>query len=742
MPLEQILGRVCTYWGFKTLRRWQKEAIRAGLAGRDSVVVLPTGGGKSLCYQVPPLLADRTDIVVSPLISLMKDQVDGLRACGYPAAAVHSGLSREENDETLRGLRTGRFRLIFVSPERLLAPAFLNLIEQANVRAFAIDEAHCISQWGHDFRREYRRLDILKQRFPKAGVHAYTATATQRVREDIATQLQLTDPLMLVGTFDRPNLTYRIVPRLDVYAQVIDVLSRHRREGTIVYCLSRNDTEAMADALTGAGIDARPYHAGLSADERRQTQDAFASESLDVVTATVAFGMGIDRSNVRCIVHATMPKSIEHYQQETGRAGRDGLEAECVLFYSAADVMRWRSLIARSAADADDPERIIETQTALIDQIRRLCSAPKCRHRALSEYFGQSYAKENCEACDVCLDETEGLEDATEVVQKILSTVARLKRHSRFSFGVVHTVDVLLGANTELIRRRGHDQLSTYGILRGTPKKTLTNWIYQLVDQGLLDRNPSDHPVLELNDASWEAMRGERAVCLIRVAEKPLRQTRDATASWEGVDRGLFDHLRSVRQELAKAGGVPAYVIFSDRTLRDLARRRPTGTATFGQIHGIGAAKLAKYGDRFVKEIESYCGGHALSTDVEADPIPFSSDDVASATAARSSRRKDRMSQTKRMAFDLFRLGKSIDAVTEAVDRKRSTVSVYLSEFIAAGKPASIQIWVDAKTYDMVARAAGEVGAERLKPIFEHLNGKMSYDEIRLVLTHLDSRSD
>ena len=337
IPLERILEQVRAYWGFDTLRPLQEEAIRTALAGRDSVVVLPTGGGKSLCYQVPPLLTDRTDIVVSPLISLMKDQVDGLSVCGYPAAGIHSGLSGTEKAQVLQDLRAGRYRLIFVSPERLLQPAFLDMVEQLNVRSFAIDEAHCISHWGHDFRPEYRQLAVLKQRFPKASVHAYTATATQRVREDIAAQLHLNDPVMLVGTFDRSNLVYRVVPRVDIYAQVIDAVHRHKEQGVIVYCLSRKDTEAMADALQAAGIEARAYHAGLDRDERRRTQEAFAGESLNVVTATVAFGMGIDRSNVRCVIHATMPKSVEHYQQETGRAGRDGLEAQCLLFYSAAD---------------------------------------------------------------------------------------------------------------------------------------------------------------------------------------------------------------------------------------------------------------------------------------------------------------------------------------------------------------------------------------------------------------------
>lgn len=730
--IERILEPVRFYWGFDSLRPLQEEAIRATLDGRDSVVVLPTGGGKSLCYQVPPAVVERTDVVVSPLISLMKDQVDGLRACGYPAAAIHSGFSTAENDKTIRDLRDGKIRLIFVSPERLLTSPFLNLVEQLNVRAFAIDEAHCISQWGHDFRPEYRKFALLKQRFPKAGVHAYTATATQRVREDIAAQLCLKDPVMLVGVFDRPNLTYRIVPRLDVYDQVIDVVNRHQDEGLIVYCLSRKDTEAMAENIRAAGVDARPYHAGLDADERRSTQEAFASETVNVVAATVAFGMGIDRSNVRCVVHATMPKSVEHYQQETGRAGRDGLEAECVLFYSAADVMRWQSLIARSAAESDDPEAIIAAQTSLINEMRRYCNVPQCRHRALSEHFGQSYPKQNCEACDVCLDETEGSEDATEVAQKILSNVARVERSSGISFGVGHMVDVLLGADTENVRRRGHDQLSTHGILKSTPKKTLTNWVYQLLDQGLLARTDGKLPVLQLNEASWEVLRGQRTVSMIRPATRPVKQTRGAVASWEGVDRDLFEHLRGVRKELADAASVPAFVIFSDRTLRDLARRRPTKPATFRQVDGVGDAKQAKFGQRFIAEIEAYSEAHELSTDVTTGGSV-----TARATCSRAS-----TSDTKQAAFNMFARGASMAEVVSTVGRKPSTVSGYLGEFIEAQRPASIERWVNASTYTAIASAASEVGAERLKPIFERLKGKASYDEVRIVLAHLESRDD
>ena len=606
-----ILATVRRYWGYPELRPLQEQAIKAGLEHRDSLVVMPTGGGKSLCYQVPAELAQRTDIVVSPLISLMKDQVDGLRECGYPAAALYSGMSPEAVAKSEEQIVSGRCRLVFVAPERLLTSRFMEFIERSNVRAFAIDEAHCISHWGHDFRPEYRQLADLKKRFPGASVHAYTATATERVRDDIAAQLRLNNPVILVGVFDRPNLVYRVVPRTDARAQTLEILNRHKGQAAIVYCISRKDTESMAAFLQANRLRAAFYHAGMEADERRRTQDTFAAESIDVVAATVAFGMGIDRSDVRCVIHVAMPKSIEHYQQETGRAGRDGLEAECVLLYSAADVLRWEALIEKSALDAKEPGAVIGAGRELLEHMRRLCSGLHCRHRKLSEYFGQGYAKPTCEACDVCLNEVEGLEDATVTAQKILSCVARAGER----FGAEHIVDVLLGANTERIRRWGHEELSTYALMKGTPRPTLTNMLYQLIDNGLLDRTSDERPVLRLNDAAREVLRGNRAVQLLQPKAK-VKKTRIDEKSWESVDSGLFETLRNLRRQLAAERRVPAYVLFSDATLREMARLRPGSASALLGIRGVGERKLADLGERFLEVISDYCREKRLPLDV------------------------------------------------------------------------------------------------------------------------------
>jgi ATP-dependent DNA helicase RecQ len=611
---DEILAQIERYWGYNEFRPLQEEAIRAGLKRRDSLTVLPTGGGKSLCYQVPPLLTDRLDVVVSPLISLMKDQVDGLRACGYPAAALHSGLSPTERFEAERFIASGDCRLAFVSPERILQSSFLELTRSADVRDFAIDEAHCISHWGHDFRPEYRQLARLKQIFPGTAFHAFTATATERVRSDIVEQLQLEDPAIHVGCFDRPNLVYRVVPSNQVRRQVESVVERHHDEAVIVYCISRADTERLATHLREKGVAAVHYHAGMDPDDRRATQEAFAREEVNVVVATVAFGMGIDRSNVRCVVHAAMPKSIEHYQQETGRAGRDGLEAECVLFYSAAASMRWRSLIEKSAEEVESSPELVEAAFDLLEHMRRFCTPGRCRHQTLSEYFGQEYTPKHsqnsqesttngCGACDVCLGEGEELEDGTVPAQMILSCVARVGQN----FGAGHLSDILRGTLTDRVQQLGHDRLSTFGLMDSTTKTALTQMIYQLLDQGLIERTRGEFPVLQLNAVSWEVLRGQREVQLMPSSRrKKVKTTAHEAKSWDGVNRDLFENLRELRSELATERKVPPYVIFSDASLRDMARQQPRSVDSFLEVHGVGEKKLRDFGDLFLNRIAQH----------------------------------------------------------------------------------------------------------------------------------------
>ena len=712
------------YWGYDTLRPLQAEAIEAALHHRDSLVVLPTGGGKSLCYAVPPAVAGRTDVVVSPLIALMKDQVDGLTACGYPAAALHSGMTDDERRVVERGIAAGAYRLLFVAPERLLTPWFLEQAKRLQVRTFAIDEAHCISQWGHDFRPEYRRLATIKTTFPGATIHAYTATATERVRADIIAQLGLADAEVLVGTFDRPNLQYRVLERGDLNAQVVQVLQRHQGEAAIVYCISRDDTERLSAALRARGVRAAHYHAGMDTAARSKTQEAFAAEKLDVVVATVAFGMGIDRSNVRCVIHAALPKSVEQYQQETGRAGRDGLEAECVLFTAPADLARWERLLTMGGGDAAN----LAAQRALLRDMAGFASSEKCRHAALSGYFGQVYPLENCGACDVCLDERPAGHDGTDLARAVLQCVASL----RVPFGVTYVAEVLTGARNKRILERGHEQLPEHGALRGMPLADLQHAIRQLVNQGLLRRTDDDRPVLTLTSAAQAVLSGDVSVTLSSSASAAATAAAGQDAGWEGVDRGLFAHLRGVRLTLAEERSVPAFVILGDATLRELARLRPATSGALAKVRGIGERKLADLGPRLVAAIAAYCREHGLSTDVPAQAAPVLVTARPKPAGPATGLKLD--------AYAMFERGANVEEVVEATGRALGTVEGYLEDFISERRPTDLSPWVDAATYRRVEATAKQIGGYALKPVFEALDGKVGYDVIRVVMRHCGLR--
>ena len=689
------------------------------LEHRDSLLVMPTGGGKSLCYQVPPLVDNSLDIIVSPLISLMKDQVDGLVEAGVPAAALHSALSQVERRDIFKRLNSRDINLLFVSPERLMSDGFMLMLERLGVRRFAIDEAHCISQWGHDFRPEYRQLASLRQRFPEASLHAFTATATPRVREDILAQLQLRDPHVFVGHVDRANLVYRVVPKADVQQQTMEVIRRHQEEAVIVYCISRKETEALAEWLTAHRIEARAYHAGMTAGQRHQVQEAFAGEKLNVVVATVAFGMGIDRSNVRCVIHTGIPKSLEHFQQETGRAGRDGLQAECVLLYSAGDAIKWERIISMSAADAPDPSALMQSAMMLLSHMQRFGNAMVCRHRQLTEYFGQKYEKENCGACDVCLDEIEAMADSHAIAQKIISCVARAEQR----FGVGHIVDILQGAQTDNIRKYGHQSLSTYGLLKEMDKKVVQALVYQLIDQRLLGRSEGEYPTLKLNEASWEVLRNQRQVKLMEPRLKVSKQTRQTQLDTEGVDQGLANALRQWRRETAAGNGLPPYVIFPDSTLMALARLRPTTTAALAATPGFGARKVADYGRDICAAISSFCQAGNLPTD------QFSTADEAAAQVKSKRRKTGAMAQ----AFELFREGYAVDEVAQRLDRAPSTVWEYLQEFVLV-TGCSIDKWVPPDVQERICAAVGEGPRTGLKPIFDKLQGEVPYAALRLTL--------
>jgi ATP-dependent DNA helicase RecQ len=733
--LSELLAVVRRHWGFESLRPLQAAAMQSVLDGRDSLLVLPTGGGKSLCYQAPALVRGDTTVVISPLISLMKDQVDGLKACGVPAAQLNSSLSSIEQRAIEKALVEGSIRLLFASPERLVTGGFRALLKQIGVRRFAIDEAHCISHWGHDFRPEYRQLGELKKLFPQASLHAFTATATEQVRGDIVSQLRLTDTNVLVGNFDRPNLTYRVVPRYDENEQAFEVLQRHRGEAGIIYCVRRRDVDELTAALKRAKINAVAYHAGMETPERKRVHDLFSEEKCDVVVATVAFGMGIDRSNIRYVLHTGMPKSIEHYQQETGRAGRDGLEAECVLLYSSADAILWKKLLRKSVAESEKPvdPQYLENACRHIDDMENYCRPVTCRHRSLVEYFGQRYESDNCAACDLCTGQSEVLPDGQTIAKKILSCVYRANE----SFGVAHIASILRGAETAAIRERGHDKLSTYGILKGHSQRDLADWTGQLVGLGLVDKVGNEYPILKLNPRSWEVMRDQRQARLRYIPmgdgsgpgdgspRDRSKKSKTEAASWEGVERDLFELLRKVRVLVAEERGIPPYLVFGDATLRDLARVRPSALEKMQAIYGFGEAKLREFGQLFFDTLDCECRSRGLSRDNSQASKPGTSNQSPQVKGASDH------------AVDLFRRGATIEEVAQQTNRARSTTVQYLCDYLRADAPASVSHWVADDVYRQVADAAAKCGADRLRPIFDALEGKIGYDEIRIVVTHL-----
>ncbi|MSO50974.1 MAG: DNA helicase RecQ [Acidobacterium sp.] len=593
MGLLEILEK---YWGYSSFRPLQLEAMEAVMADRDSLLVLPTGGGKSLCFQAPAIAREGLAIVVSPLISLMKDQVDTLVGNGVSAAYYNSGMSSEARTEVTRGIRDGRYRMLYVAPERLVGDGgdgFLKLLESNPVSFIAVDEAHCISQWGHDFRTEYRQLARLRERWPSVSMHAYTATATARVRRDIIDQLGLRDAAELVGSFDRPNLVYRVLARATLKAQILDVLGRHRGQAGIIYCTSRKEVDSLSQWLNDTGWRSRPYHAGLPDDERSRNQDAFLNEEVDLVVATVAFGMGIDRSDVRFVIHSGAPQSLEHYQQESGRAGRDGLEAECVLIASGADFLKWRVMLEKNGEMSD-------ARRALLRDMERYAASVGCRHKRLVGYFGEQFTKDDCGACDYCLGELETMADAVTIARKVLSCVARVGQR----FGAAHVGNVLRGSDSEQVRSRGHHELSVFGLMTDASIDELRGYIDQLLAHGLLQQGGDEYPILQLTAEGLALLKDAGAQPDLSLARQKRpekgrlpKRARVETEGWEGVDRELFERLRAMRMQVARKRGVPPYVIFHDTTLREIARTKPETIEELRHVKGVGDRKSADLGE-------------------------------------------------------------------------------------------------------------------------------------------------
>lgn len=596
--LAQLLKSTFGYGSFRPL---QREICEATLAGRDVFALLPTGGGKSLCFQLPALVRPGLTIVVSPLIALMKDQVDQLQASGVAATFLNSTLDADESRARLRGLHRGEFKLLYVAPERLMLDGWAENLKNWNVSCLAIDEAHCVSEWGHDFRPEYRQLAKLRKTLPEIPAIALTATATERVREDVITHLQLREPEVFVASFNRPNLTYRVVPKDQPLKQIIDFVRKREHESGIIYCATRATAERVAEALAGRGFSARAYHAGLDAGERARNQEQFLRDDARIVCATIAFGMGINKPNVRWVIHHDLPKNIEGYYQETGRAGRDGLPGDCLLLFSPGDIAKQTHFIDEITDDRE--QQVARTQ---LRKMVHYAESAGCRRSELLAYFGEQFPADNCGACDNCLEPRETY-DGTIVAQKFLSCIYRILQNSRFSVGMNHLIEVLTGADTDKIRRWGHDRLTTYGIGSELSRPQWSAVGRELIRLGYVTIAEGEFATLELTEDGLAVLKNRTPITLTKPMLLPKAKRVAARREGEiACDEILFERLRTLRKQLADERRVPAYIVFGDTTLRAMARFYPTSLDQMDGIPGMGEKKRAEFGDVFAAEIASF----------------------------------------------------------------------------------------------------------------------------------------
>lgn len=702
-----------TVFGYDEFRPLQLEIIENVRKRRDTLIIMPTGGGKSLCYQLPALFFDGLTVVVSPLISLMQDQVTQLLEFGVAAVFINSTLDHDEYVSTVDWLRTGEVKLLYLAPESLLRPATLRLLDDFRLDCLAIDEAHCISQWGHDFRPEYRQLDSVRKRFPQAVCVALTAAATPRVQSDIRQTLGFRNENEFIASFDRSNLFIAVEPKTNLLRQTLDFLAAHPNRSGIIYCATRRQVDWLHEALVEHGISALPYHAGLDDETRKNNQQAFIRDDVRCMVATIAFGMGIDKPDVRFVLHVDLPQNVESYYQEIGRAGRDGLRADCLLLFSYGDVDTIQYFIRQGAVSESGGRR--ERLKAMVDW----ATSGECRRSELLAYFGELYQPENCRACDNCLKKEEEQVDLTLPAQKFLSCVVRTDQ----VFGIGHIIDVLRGSRAIKVMRQRHDRLSTYGIGKEYSAEQWKLLAQQFIQQKLLARHMK-HGSVKLTQTGWAVLRGQK------VSGTPVETGRkssgrgvpsDETAAY---DRQLFERLRTRRKELADTANVPPYVIFSDRSLQEMATYFPHSETTLERLHGIGRAKVARYAGIFLPIIAAYCREQGLAENPKPSRRP------ASASKSLKSRSRE--------VGERFRTGESLNQLMQAYGVKRQTLLSHLERYMQSGEVLPVERFraesrLSSETQDQVLAAFDELGTDFLRPVFDAFDKSVGYDELHLV---------
>ncbi|OGH59341.1 MAG: ATP-dependent DNA helicase RecQ [Candidatus Magasanikbacteria bacterium RIFCSPHIGHO2_01_FULL_33_34] len=705
-----MLTTLKTHFGYDKFLPLQEDIINTVLTGSDAFVLMQTGGGKSLCYQLPAIKLKGLTLVISPLVALMKDQVDSLQVNGVASAYLNSTLSYAEQDRVQMKASRGEIKILYIAPERLATQSFQDFLRYLNISLIAIDEAHCISEWGHDFRPDYRNLRSLREQFPRIPLIALTATATEQVRADIVEQLDLKNAKHFVSSFNRSNLNYRIEPKQRTFDRICNLLDSHKGESVIIYCFSRKNTEKLAKDLQLEGFNALPYHAGLDVEVRRQTQEKFKRDQVSIIVATIAFGMGIDKPDVRLVVHADLPKSLEGYYQETGRAGRDGLPSECILFYSYGDKFKQDFFIDQIV---DEKERLQAREK--LSQMVNFGELITCRRKHLLEYFGEKWEGDKCDACDNCINPKEEF-DATEITQKILSAVIRTGE----TYGVSYIVDVLSGSNTKQIEERGHNNLSVFGIVKDFKKDELKLIVRALVAKGLLEKKGEQYPTLCLSGVGGRFLNNNESIMLPKIF-RTIEVAKSKGIGELDYEVGMFEELRALRKRIAEQAGVPPFMIFGDKALQEMSYYLPQNLDDFANISGVGEQKLGKFGKIFLSVIQNFC----KTNNLQGKSIPVRRSSTKERSVKRSGGTYD---ETKR----LLESGLSVAQVAKERDLAESTILSHIEELVMSGQRLNIEhLRPEDISLKKISRAFYKSGGTALSPVKEILGSEFSYEELR-----------